>query len=395
MNLTFPFRNITTNSLWGFRENTFLDHYFVEYKQSENENYKDIVKMNIQSYLDFLPNFENEILQIINTSNQPTIKHYFTSLKEDCEWLLNIDREEVRKEIEERNKEKYESFLEKVEKKSKEYFSKEERTKYAHLEEYETYAFSFMSLGLDTSKKVKRTNYNFYCIEEKAELIDLNFLDEYIELLTKLTLEFEKIANKYTEKFDNGEIVAKEENFYEKSVVYVEGQHDIDLITKAAELLDKMEVLGQIELRQRGEYRNLDKIWKFYKEHSVEISGQIKILLYDCDTKKLDEDFGYVFKRTMPTFSGHIISKGIENLFNNVTTQKALKHKKEFIDFCTIRKTTRGIESYEEINEVNKDEKANFCKWICETGTKDDFANFIVIFEMIEKIITNANNGYK
>src|SRR5690606_16473790 len=107
---------------------------------------------------------------------------------------------------------------------------------------------------------------------------------------------------------------------------------------------------------------------------------------------KDDEDFGYIFKRTIPTFSEHIISKGIENLFNNVTTQKVLNHKKELIDFCTIKRTVRGIEAHEEINEVNKDEKANFCKWICQNGTIKDFANFIVIFDTFEKIINNANN---
>lgn len=394
MNLNFPFKNLTINRLWDFRGNTFLDHYFVEFKQSENQNYKDIVKMNLQSYLNLLPNFENEILQIINTSNQPTIKHYFTALKKDCEWLLEVDKEKIEAKLQERNKEKYAQFLEKVQKKSDEYFLKEERKKYAHLEEYEAYGFNIGTFGLDTSKKIKKTNYNFYCIEEKSELIDLKYLDSYVKLLDSFTEAFAKIANKYINQFDDGKIVAKEENFYDKAVIYVEGQHDIDLILRAAEHLSKTELIDKVELRQRGGYRNLDKIWKFYKEHSVEISGQVKILLYDCDTNKTGEDFGYIYKRTIPTFKGHIISKGIENMFNNITTQKALKHKKEFIDFCTIKRTIRGIESFEEINEVNKDEKANFCKWICQNGTKRDFANFEVIFDTIDEIITNANNSY-
>nr|WP_321486090.1 hypothetical protein [uncultured Draconibacterium sp.] len=397
MKLLFPFKNIAVNTLWEFRESEFLNDFFVKFKQQHDDFYEDILKKQIRNYLDSLPDFENEILQIINTSNQQTINSYFHELKETVEWVCKVDSEEIEAHLKEENEKIYLKFVEKVNKKSEEYFEKEERKKYGHLEEYEAYDFHLMPIGARLRRplpKIKKTNYNFYCIDEIPNLIDFQFIEKYVNLLEKLTEEFKKISDKYIAKFDAGEIVVNERKFFDKTIVYVEGQHDIDLIQRAAELLNKNDLLNQIELRQRGGYRNLDKIWKFYKEHSVEIIAQIKILLYDCDTNKQNEDFGYVYKRIIPTFEGHIISKGIENLFNNITTQKAIKHKNAFIDFCTKKGTKRGVEYYEETNEVNSDEKANFCKWICENGTEEDFSNFKVIFDMIEEIITNANKSY-
>lgn len=70
MELRFPFKNIAVNNLWGFREDDFLEHYFIQFKQQLYEFYKDLIEQEIDRFLNYLPNFENEILQIINTSNQ-------------------------------------------------------------------------------------------------------------------------------------------------------------------------------------------------------------------------------------------------------------------------------------------------------------------------------------
>ncbi len=395
MELKFPFKNLTVNHLWEFRENKFLNDFFIKYKHQQDNFYKEQIEKQVDFFLDFLPDFENEILQIIQTSNQKTIDTYFNELIENCSWVCNIDSDGIKHDLNEINEERYNKFIKDVNEKSEEYFKKEERTKYKHLEKYESYQFSLIGFGLygnpREGKKVKKTNYNYYCIEQTPNLFDLSFFDDYINFLSNLTSKFQGVCQRYIEKFENGEIIASEEDFYDKVIVYVEGQHDIDLIFRAAELLKETEILNKIELRQRGGFRNLDKIWKFYNENSVEITGQIKILLYDCDTNKSDEDFGYIYKRTIPTVEGHIISKGIENLFNNITTQKAIKAKKEFIDFNIKKGTKRGIEYHEEINEVNKDEKANFCTWMSNNGTKEDFNNFKIIFDLIREIITNAN----
>ena len=122
----------------------------------------------------------------------------------------------------------------------------------------------------------------------------------------------------------------------------------------------------------------------------MEINREKKILLYDCDTIKGDEDFGYIFKRTIPTFKEHRISKGIENLFDNITAERAKKHKRDFIDNHVKYGVKRGEKYYEKYSEINGDEKSNFCKWICEVGDKEDFKNFIIIFNIIEEILAPA-----
>lgn len=110
-------------------------------------------------------------------------------------------------------------------------------------------------------------------------------------------------------------------------------------------------------------------------------------MLYDCDTNRIEEDFGHIYRRTIPKIEGNVVQRGIENLFPPETIEKAIAVKKEFIDYKKIIGTRRGI-GYEE-NEaiVNKDEKRNFSNWILENGTKEDFIHFDIIFNILEKIL--------
>ena len=36
---------------------------------------------------------------------------------------------------------------------------------------------------------------------------------------------------------------------------------------------------------------------------------------------------------------------------------------------------------------VNKDEKKNLCRWICENGTEDDFSDFGLLFDLISEFL--------
>ncbi|MCW3083532.1 MAG: hypothetical protein JWP12_898 [Bacteroidetes bacterium] len=391
MERIFPFKNIAINSFLSFSENRFFDYYFWEYKQRNNDYYKDLVEDEILHFRDALTNFENEVLQIINTTNQETIDVFFKELKANIDYVKQYGEEKLMKIINDYNYNINEAFEEKIKKSSEEYFKKEERTKYKHLEKYTFQQLDYYSLGSFRSKpatKIEMINYNFYCIESFPEVIDLNYFYDYNDLVKTLRIELIAFAEKYITLYDQGKVKANVEIFFNKTIVYVEGEHDIQYIVTAAGHLDFEKTLDKIELRQRNGYRNLDKIWEFYKSNSLELIAQKKILLYDCDTQKQDSDFGnYLFKRTIPTFNGHLIGKGIENLFSNYTVQKAIKEKKEFIDFNTKKGTIRGIDYYEELNEVNKDEKANFCKWICNNGTKEDFKNFEIVFKIINNIL--------
>ncbi|QES90343.1 hypothetical protein [Rhizosphaericola mali] len=80
----------------------------------------------------------------------------------------------------------------------------------------------------------------------------------------------------------------------------------------------------------------------------------------------------------------HIIQRGIENLFPESTINRAVEFKKEFVDFKTIKGTERGIPYEKTESIINKHEKRNFCNWLLENGTTEDFEHFQIIFDIIE-----------
>lgn len=211
-------------------------------------------------------------------------------------------------------------------------------------------------------------------------------------ITTERFSEFENAYNvlKETEIFENE--IKKQIEKSKKTILFVEGDYDNRYLCKAGELLGKNEVLGKIEILDVVGYGNLDNIWKNFnnKTKLSEIVPQKIILLYDCDTNKENNNTEKVFKRVIPTVENNIIAKGIENLFGKIILEKAILHKKAYIDITpTITKTERGSDvTIPEKWEINKDEKGNLCDWICQNGTKDDFKNFEKIFEIIEIIIT-------
>lgn len=282
-----------------------------------------------------------------------------------------------------------------MKKKTSEYFEKEERKKYNHLEKYETFESSglFLFFGKSESNKVTKTNYNFYCVDETPDLIPVDYIDEYYELVSGLAKEFMGIAAKYGQPWSKGEIKSKAEgNVQLNPIIFFEGEHDITFIKKADEVLEKEELINGLELRQRGSCSNLDKLWVILVTDNWETNPQIKILIYDCDTNRESEDFGHIFRRTIPSIPDNLIKRGIENLFSNDLIQRAIAHKKEFVDFKETKGTKRGVEYTEQMNVINKDEKKNFCDWVCENGNKEDFTNFKIVFEMIEEILKAADN---
>ncbi|MBT6143434.1 hypothetical protein HOH51_02890, partial [bacterium] len=172
-------------------------------------------------------------------------------------------------------------------------------------------------------------------------------------------------------------------------LVKVEGSYDVRYITKAADLLGRNNVLSKIRLEDADGCRNLDKIWNVLKAHLETLHMEKLVLLYDCDTNKTDENINSVYKRVVPNFEDHPIKRGIENLFSQQTIDKAIAHKPAFIDIEDERsKMHRGKkELIPKQYSANKDEKGNLCDWLCKDGTKEDFANFKVIFDIIDAIL--------
>ncbi len=209
-------------------------------------------------------------------------------------------------------------------------------------------------------------------------------------ITTERFSEFEKAYEvlKETEKYES-EIKKKTEDV-EIPILFVEGDHDIKYINKAAELLSKQSILKKVKIFDANGYGGLDKIWIHYNTKLSEIVPQKILLLYDCDTNKSSAEKGKVFKRAIPTVSTNLIKNGIENLFPEKTIKKAQDYKKAFIDYTPeVKKLIRAEEKIEEEKyEVNKQEKTNLCDWLCDNGDKEDFKNFSSIMKIIESILS-------
>lgn len=385
--LTFPFKNIAFNTLCSFFEKETI-RQFADVARSSGLSLWDFNE-EAEYFRDSLPNFESEILQIINTTNQETINRYFKELSAEVAYLKDhLDKDSFYQQIDSWNREAWDEYNSLVEQKENQYFQQEERTKYRHLEKYESsLPFPLLLYPGKSSHKTEKINCNFYCIEEKPEVVPIEDVDEYYTLLRKLATEFTDIAAKYRIPWLEGKIKANLTPIKLKPIVFFEGEHDITFVRKAAEFLDQKDVLDRVDLRQRGGSGELNKLWTNLTKDNWETVPQTKILIFDCDTNSQDQKSAHIFKKTIPSRPNSFIHKGIENLFPRKIVQNAIIHKKAFVDIKKIEGTERG-ESYTRCeNVINKDEKKNFCNWICENGTKEDFENFSVIFEMIEEII--------
>ncbi len=385
MELTFPFKNLAFNSLLDFFDPQKILE-FIESGQSVDEFFaEDFESVHLQENI---PSFESELLQVINTTNQETIDHYFNVLVEEEMYLTKLlYKENLLKTVKKWNEEKLAEFNNSVEKKTEDYANHHDR-KRGHLEEFEHTTFGYPLFGLGKSRNVKKSNYNFYCVEDKFSYIDPERIDNYLLLLKRLSELFLNVVRKYYHPWENGEIRSQAAALpVLKPIVFCEGEIDVELIKKAAEHLDKSHILEKIDLRYRGGYPQLDKLWGILKEINWETIPQKKILLYDGDTKRPDEDFGHIYRRTVPIIEENPIKTGIENLFPEHTIKRATEHKIAFFDIKKTSGTERGIPF--EINEyaINKQEKRNFCNWILETGTKGDFVNYSMIFEIVEEFI--------
>jgi len=174
-------------------------------------------------------------------------------------------------------------------------------------------------------------------------------------------------------------------------IVCVEGQIDIDYITKAAELLDFNELLSEVNLIQGNGEPNMKRVLKSFSEVEKFSNSNKFLFLFDCDVSINEKTSNNLCVRKIPS-KKHKIPKGIENLFPAGIINKAKKENPQFIDITKkTTKTERGIEvEIPEKWEINPNEKRNLCNWILKNGTKNDFKHFKRAFAMIEEL--KANN---
>ena len=172
-----------------------------------------------------------------------------------------------------------------------------------------------------------------------------------------------------------------------RPVLFVEGTTDRDYLQRAGDLLGKAHVLDQFEVQVAGGNGRLKKIWRSLTG-VPESAAKPAMLLHDPESQVCNEDNGAIRKRKMPYFEEHPISKGVENLFDQATLEKARHQRAEFIDVDPSRtKIVRGKEvPVPESWSVNDDEKRNLCDWLCDQGTYEDFRHFETVFETLEQV---------
>ena len=218
---------------------------------------------------------------------------------------------------------------------------------------------------------------------------------QMIEMPTGLPIsayDHQEFANAYKIFMSTAHFRRDLQNELEKlamPILFVEGDYDVSYIIRAAELLEKKEILDQFKVKFGDGEGNLTKIWQSYNTAVAEVLPNKVVLLYDCDISKPASERGLLYRRTMPIQQNHPLKKGIENLFSTETIEKVEASNPHFIDF-TPALTTRVHGVTTEIPAVrtaNKSEKKNLCSWLCEHGTPDDFAHFKTVFDILQEVL--------
>ena len=202
--------------------------------------------------------------------------------------------------------------------------------------------------------------------------------------------EFNAAYEAFRETTRHREEIQIELELHSKPIIFVEGDYDIRYLKKAAELLNKNEILNKVQLKDGGGCGNLDKIWRSFDNPISALIPNKIILLYDCDTNKKNTTKNLVYQRVIPFIEANPISIGMENLFSLGTIQKIENENPHFIDRQERTNRVRGQDIPTlTTKSVNKDEKGNMCNWLCENGSVDDFVGFESIFNLIGEIIDN------
>ena len=175
----------------------------------------------------------------------------------------------------------------------------------------------------------------------------------------------------------------------QKPLVFVDGLTDIKYIQRAAELLGKSPTIENLEFRPAGGDGQLTKIWNSARLLGADLIPEKVVVLHDCDGKGTNAEEGDVFRRVVPNQSKNPIQRGIENLLSESTLAKAMRHKPAFIDVTPEHPSTLRGEPITIPGQwiVNADEKTNLCDWLCTNGDADDFADFHVIFEILDDVL--------
>jgi hypothetical protein len=168
-----------------------------------------------------------------------------------------------------------------------------------------------------------------------------------------------------------------------KPLVLTEGETDQIYIKTALKLLGETEILEQVDIEWVGASTSKGKSINtgdggLNNTRDVLLSKpqfltRKVLLLYDCDTRKPNEDHDKLKIRQIPQQDNRKVKKGIENLFpDHLFTEEFYSLKTKYGD-------------YGEVNQIQEFQKMKFCKWICEERKQaDDFIDFKIIVDIVK-----------
>lgn len=244
------------------------------------------------------------------------------------------------------------------------------------------YILNFMySMDIEADAKAILQLFKFVTKNDgKIDLRGLELILDKLEDMNENNFDINFIGNKINE--------IKEKILLNKMpIVLTEGETDPIYIKTSLKLMGRSDLLDKVRIEWvggRGEngsiYNTGDTGLNNTRNvilSNLDIFQQKILLLYDCDTKKPDENKGGLFIKHIPfNKKNKIIKKGIENLLSEHLFEKRFYRTKE------IRGDYGETKYYEEFN------KTEFCDYVCNIRhEKSDFDDFGEIIKILEEFV--------
>ena len=224
MRPNFPLKNMALHTLIEFQEAKFIFRY-TDFIRTRDQNEEQLLNMDIEILELQLESMSEELNQTVQTTNDLTKTFLFEELKENITDfnLFTINKEKIKEKVDKWNGEKYETFLQQIEKETEDYFQRPERKHYKHLQTYQVKNKIHPLLGWGTplSDMIVHTNYNIYCIETIPDLIDEQHLDDYFKLLNYALSKYQSIVKPLMKLYNEGKLTSSnkiDDTFYDRGI---------------------------------------------------------------------------------------------------------------------------------------------------------------------------------